>query len=153
ASECPVPRRPGRPRSTYHRDAVPAAHMVRARGDLDRDHDVHPPAPPASTMTSAPREIVACLQCRSSSQRPLYRAWPSIVRCRDCGFVYMSPRPTRAALEELYTHEYFENSASQQLGYDNYVADRELVERTFTRRLEEIERRFVPERGRLLDVG
>src|SRR5262249_26630348 len=41
----------------------------------------------------------------------------------------------------------------QQLGYDNYVADRELVERTFTRRLEEIERRFVPERGRLLDVG
>jgi 2-polyprenyl-3-methyl-5-hydroxy-6-metoxy-1,4-benzoquinol methylase len=102
---------------------------------------------------SPDRETVPCLLCGSAEQGPTYREWPNIVRCKACGFVYTSPRPTREALAAVYTHDYFENNQSQQLGYDNYVADRELVQRTFVRRLAEIERRWAPARGRLLDVG
>lgn len=99
------------------------------------------------------RETVVCLMCRSGEQEHPHASWPTLVRCRGCGFMYLSPRPTSAALASLYSRSYFENSESQQLGYDNYVADRELVERTFRRRLAEIEKRLLPERGRVLDVG
>lgn len=60
------------------------------------------------------------------------------------------PRPED--LHAVYGEAYFRNSRSDETGYDDYEADRFCILRTANRRLEAIEK-FVPTRGRLLDVG
>jgi 2-polyprenyl-3-methyl-5-hydroxy-6-metoxy-1,4-benzoquinol methylase len=107
----------------------------------------------ASPALELSKETVGCLLCGGARTARLHAALPGVVRCVDCGFVYTSPRITREAASRLYTQAYFESHASQQLGYDNYVSDRELVERTFNRRLDRIERRLGVSQGRVLDVG
>ena len=107
-------------------------------------------------QTRAPltKETVNCLLCSSADACAVYpRDLPSIVRCKKCGFVYASPRLKEECLKNLYSREYFESNASEQMGYDNYVSDRALVEKTFRRRLEDLERYWLKKKGRVLDVG
>ncbi|MGH7198145.1 MAG: class I SAM-dependent methyltransferase, partial [Candidatus Omnitrophota bacterium] len=94
-----------------------------------------------------------CLLCGSPERRPLYRGLKGVVKCAACGLVYTSPRLTKDAACEFYSQDYFESHSSEEMGYDNYVSDRDLVERTFKKRLERIEKRWLPSKGRLLDIG
>ena len=60
--------------------------------------------------------------------------------------------PAAEELHAVYGEAYFRNARSAETGYDDYEADRFCIARTANRRLEAIEK-FVPARGRLLDVG
>ena len=82
----------------------------------------------------------------------------NIVKCRDCGLIYVNPRPEDVDLSEIYTDRYYQNTDGFQdldppalFGYENYLADANNIERTFARRLEVLEQ-YV-EVGSLLDVG
>jgi 2-polyprenyl-3-methyl-5-hydroxy-6-metoxy-1,4-benzoquinol methylase len=55
-------------------------------------------------------------------------------------------------LKRIYSESYFRSVDSGSIGYDDYVADRAKISRTFHRRLEEIER-WTGRKGKLLDVG
>ncbi len=78
-----------------------------------------------------------------------------IVKCRQCGLVYVNPRYRQQQLQEIYTEEYYDhdgiNNGLEFFGYDNYVDDEENIKTTFAKRLNTIERYAA--RGRLLDVG
>lgn len=63
-------------------------------------------------------------------------------RCQRCGFVFDSPRPTVEALVEFY---------SRATQYDGWVADREVRDRLWRRRVEMVLRHSRP--GNLLDIG
>ena len=65
-------------------------------------------------LTVAGYEDVSCLLCQSQKRHLKYEkvhmGRPIFVQqCDDCGFLYFSPRPTRAMFQEIYAHEYFKN--------------------------------------------
>lgn len=106
------------------------------------------------TQTELAKEIVSCILCGSFDSRAVYpRGLPGVVRCASCGFVYTSPRLKESCVKALYSKEYFESHSSEEMGYDNYVSDRELVEKTFRRRLQELEKKWLKRKGVVLDVG
>jgi len=53
---------------------------------------------------------------------------------------------------ELYSESYFRSTNSGALGYDDYIADRDKICRTFRKRLREVEIQ-AGRKGKLLDVG
>jgi len=101
-----------------------------------------------------PSEHVPCNLCGADDAAPvLTKHGFTIVRCRQCGLTYVTPRPTAAELVALYGNEgYYRNLNASPFGYPDYLGERWLLERLVVRRLAEIERR-VGGRGRLLDVG
>lgn len=106
-------------------------------------------------MTADPllsKEWVGCLFCKSGNFKSLYPSLPAVVKC-ECGFVYTNPRLKRDVIRDFYSRGYFESNASQRMGYDNYVSDKDLVEKTFKRRLSTLEKKWVKRKGRVLDVG
>ena len=106
------------------------------------------------TQIKLTKEAVGCILCGCADSRAVYpRELPSVVRCLRCGFVYASPRLKGECVKELYSREYFESNSSEKMGYDNYVSDRELVEKTFRRRLEALEKKWLKNKGLVLDVG
>ncbi|MGC8787731.1 MAG: methyltransferase domain-containing protein, partial [Anaerolineae bacterium] len=78
-----------------------------------------------------------------------------IVRCRQCGLVYVNPRYREDFLQQLYTAEYYDHDGIRNgqafFGYEDYIADEENIKITFAKRLRTIER--FANKGRLLDVG
>lgn len=71
-----------------------------------------------------------------------------LYRCRSCGVRFVHPVPdTRAVYEEPYFR-----GATRGFGYVDYDTDKQPMLRTFEKYLRHI-RRYVPDRGRLLDVG
>jgi 2-polyprenyl-3-methyl-5-hydroxy-6-metoxy-1,4-benzoquinol methylase len=92
-----------------------------------------------------------CNLCGAQSAEYLY-AELDIIRCRQCGLVRANETPDRESIKRLYSESYFRSSDSGALGYDDYMADREKISRTFDRRIDEIER-WIGHKGRLLDVG
>lgn len=100
------------------------------------------------------KEFVDCLLCGAGKAfKIIYPALPGVVRCESCGLVYANPRLKKEALGNFYSKEYFESHSSETMGYDNYVSDKELVEKTFRRRLIKMEKKWAAGRGRVLDVG
>lgn len=91
--------------------------------------------------------------CGTKSRAGLYKELPGIVQCSSCGLVYTTPRLKKEELELFYSKEYFHSEDSAVTGYDNYVSDRAMVEKTFNKRLERIESNWLPEKGKVLDVG
>jgi 2-polyprenyl-3-methyl-5-hydroxy-6-metoxy-1,4-benzoquinol methylase len=76
----------------------------------------------------------------------------SLHRCRTCGLVSVREMPAPEELRAVYGEAYFRNARSDDLGYDDYEADRDCIARTAHRRLDIIEW-HASHRGRLLDVG
>jgi len=98
------------------------------------------------------RKDVPCNLCGSEDHQPYCpKNGLGLVQCRNCGFVYVSPRPVAEELYALYGETYFHNDESGVVGYTNYIADEVNIRRTAQRRLKHLSQ-FVPE-GRLLDVG
>lgn len=104
-------------------------------------------------QTFIEKELVDCLLCGTRQFRRVYASLPAIVRCLSCGLIYANPRLKKEAIHDFYSREYFESHSSETMGYDNYVSDRELVQKTFQRRLAELEKKWTKGRGRVLDVG
>jgi SAM-dependent methyltransferase len=107
------------------------------------------------TFSPAPEnlESTSCPICGPDPAQTLrydfapYRA----VSCSDCGLVFISPRLTESAILKLYSdQEYYVSEVSGQ-GYDEYLEVQHNWVRTFTRRLERIEKYQKP--GKVLDIG
>ena len=98
------------------------------------------------------KEWVECLFCKGRDFKQLYPSLPGVVKCQ-CGLVYTNPRLKRETLKSFYSKSYFESHSSEVMGYDNYVLDKTLVEKTFRRRLSELEKKWLKKKGKVLDVG
>ncbi len=106
-------------------------------------------------LATAPTEEPECPLCRAASPRRLRRftrapQW-GLVACERCGLAFLSPRPTQAALEQLYRAEaYFESGGEQ--GYASYQAQETSLRRTFRRLLGHVAAAGYSG-GSLLEVG
>ncbi|MCC6213639.1 MAG: class I SAM-dependent methyltransferase [Polyangiaceae bacterium] len=89
-------------------------------------------------LATASIEEPDCPLCGARSSRRL-RRFPAgtpwgLVACDECGLAYLSPRPSPAALAELYrAADYFASESEQ--GYGSYEAQEEPLRRTFRRLL------------------
>lgn len=93
-----------------------------------------------------------CNICGSTVRQPYCEEnGLNLVRCNQCGFVYVYPQPFWRSLHELYDESYFRNSNSSSVGYTDYIADEENIRRTARGRLNHLHRYVHPRR--LLDVG
>lgn len=100
-----------------------------------------------------PREKTDCVLCGSDSFSLLSTrmTWP-VVRCRNCGFVYLAERPSENALERMYSTSYYEDG---DVGYKGYVNIFEQYNDTFQRIFRRRHRDLIKRAGgrRLLEVG
>ncbi len=92
-----------------------------------------------------------CNLCGSQSARYVFPKL-RIIKCAECGLVRADEIPDREKLERLYSESYFRSSDSGAFGYDDYIADRKKISKTFEKRMEEIEK-WAGQKGRILDVG
>ena len=96
------------------------------------------------------REYVLCAMCGQDDASPLVtKNGFRVVRCRNCGLVYVNPRLKPQALVSLYegtAYQHHQATRAADTGVD--TAWRRIAESRL-RRLE----RHAPERGALLDVG
>lgn len=104
-----------------------------------------------SLPEKVPLEEVPCDLCQGQDSLPLLEKY-HVVKCKACGLVYTSPRPSLEALETIYGQAYFKNDHSEVLGYQDYLGDRPQIALTFEKRLKEIEKKM-GRKGGLLDVG
>ena len=96
-------------------------------------------------------EVTQCNLCGSRASHPLYPDL-GMIKCIGCGLVRADTMPGEERLQDLYSEKYFRSSDSSALGYDDYIADRAKITKTFSKRMREIERRL-GRKGRLLDIG
>ncbi len=76
-----------------------------------------------------------------------------IVQCRNCGLVYVNPRPKDELIPTLYDKDYFTYSSS--IGFDNYFSDeaRKSMILAAKRRLLILREAGVTTFGKMLEVG
>jgi SAM-dependent methyltransferase len=110
-------------------------------------------AQPPPELATLPVEEVPCPSCGLGDGRLLSTQMGrfGVVKCRRCGLVRLSPRPTREAARRLYDRTYYAAG-----GYDDYVKTferfRGVYERLFAKRLALLSR-HVAGPGRLLECG
>ena len=99
-------------------------------------------------------EEVDCVLCNSNKKKVLQVAGPfKLVRCTDCGLIYVSPRPTPKSHNVFHNRDYFRSFYHQ--GIDEFYAEKKDIYRWELRK-NRPRLRFVEEycrKGRLLDVG
>jgi len=101
-------------------------------------------------------ENVRCALCGADDTRLVAEIdGLRIVRCRQCGLIYVSPRYPEGYLQEIYTEQYYDHDGIRNglefFGYDDYLSDEQNIKITFGKRLKTIE--SLAHKGRLLDVG
>ncbi len=101
-------------------------------------------------------QYVACNLCgANATTRVAHIDSFDIVRCKQCGLVYVNPRFSPDTLQQIYTEDYYchdgINNGCEFFGYNDYLADEANIKITFSKRLNTIERYAV--KGKLLDVG
>lgn len=110
------------------------------------------PASPRVADTVERRTIDSCNLCGYRDTEPFCPAnGRGLVKCKNCGLVYVGQQPEAEELYALYGETYFHNDESGEVGYTNYIKDEANIRRTVNRRFEHIEKFVKP--GRLLDVG
>lgn len=98
-------------------------------------------------------ELDTCVVCGGALEPALVKDGFELVSCRACGLLMRRTPPDRDELEQIYAPEYFAFDADSPVdGYADYLADAERHRETARRRLALLDR-FVPARGKLLDVG
>lgn len=89
---------------------------------------------------------VACNICGSSKSAPVtVQNTCTLVRCVDCGFVYVNPRPADSAYKDLYV-DYLPDRMDDPFAWKRYMAE------VFTKTADMIETAR-PEKGTSLDIG
>ncbi|GAG14994.1 unnamed protein product, partial [marine sediment metagenome] len=98
-------------------------------------------------------EVRHCALCGSEEHRLRFRDDPfSVLECRRCGLVYVTPRLRPEVLPRVYGADYWQSENPSWRGYADYACEAPLYLKTFERRARFVER-FVSKRGRALDVG
>lgn len=89
--------------------------------------------------------------CSSPEHALAYQFEPyQVVRCANCHFYYLSPRPTEQTMLELYSDDaYFE---AETAGYTSYSRQADALRLTFHRLLQNLEKRGLSG-GSLLEIG
>ena len=110
-----------------------------------------------TASTDAPtREVVpidVCQVCGSREHETEFTEDPFAVRrCTRCSFVYVSPRYSDESIHTLYDEDYWQSDSPKTKGYAKYADEAPLYLKTFERRLRFV-RKYVPEHGKILDVG
>jgi 2-polyprenyl-3-methyl-5-hydroxy-6-metoxy-1,4-benzoquinol methylase len=108
-------------------------------------------------------ENAQCIICGNAEGRPLFQKASrdgilfTLVRCKQCGTEYLSPRPTQDEIGAYYGESYFMKRTDR--GYDNYFSEsmRREIERVIALNLRDLgfhrfEKRLSGEK-RVLDIG
>jgi 2-polyprenyl-3-methyl-5-hydroxy-6-metoxy-1,4-benzoquinol methylase len=111
------------------------------------------PKSPRVSDTAERRAILLCNLCGNATNTPYCpENGRGLLQCNQCGLVYVGQRPSAQELYALYGETYFHNDQSGEVGYSNYIGDEANIRKTAHRRLKFVEQ-FIPQKGRLLDVG
>lgn len=97
-------------------------------------------------------ETVPCPLCQSEAPIGVHYQFSPfrVVRCRSCGFYYLSPRLKETVMLQMYKEDnYFE---SDTVGYASYVEQEQSLRATFRRLMVNLKKRNLTE-GALLEVG
>lgn len=95
------------------------------------------------------RESVKCMLCDLDESQFLYvKDSFNIVRCKQCGLIYVNPRPSEWSLAEIYRQEY--HRAYQGKDFVK-LHEGEFKKRLFEERINIIQKH--KKGGRILDVG
>ena len=125
------------------------------------------PMPDATTQLEVTRAIIEkcaepmseCPICQSEKYDPCYRSVYKTLsirydRCLQCGFIFQNPMMGRAALEHIYSSQWYWGTGNDTgIGYLNYLHDMEKFMKDHHRRFRRLASKGLPLRGRLLDVG
>jgi len=100
--------------------------------------------------TSEKRSVKICHVCRSARFYYLFSILDHrVVRCDDCGLVFLNPQPSDEELGRIYSADYFLGSESEA----GRQAVSNLKQATARFYLSEIQRYYGGKKGRLLEVG
>ena len=87
-----------------------------------------------SDLLNLPTEIVVdCVNCKrnDSIRDSAFESWLALCppygvrKCKSCGLRWLSPRPTSAGYESVYSAEnYFEAEAGEDIAYRNMIKTR-----------------------------
>lgn len=106
--------------------------------------------PTVESPAGDPLSAKECLVCASARLYYLFStSGYRVVRCNDCGFVFLNPQPSDADLARIYGADYFCGSGSEELRR----ATSELKRATARLYLGQIHRYHGPQPGRLLEIG
>jgi 2-polyprenyl-3-methyl-5-hydroxy-6-metoxy-1,4-benzoquinol methylase len=98
-------------------------------------------------------DVTTCQLCGSDKHRVLFEESPySVLRCLDCGLVFVTPRLAPDALQSVYGERYWKSDSPKTQGYSDYAADEPLYLKTFRRRLGAL-RLPAGRKLKVLDVG
>ena len=109
-------------------------------------------------MASEPVPCVVCKAERTRKYRAgMYRIGETrfdLVRCLDCGLVYVNPRPSGPTLEALYDDpDYYTYGYNLGVETENYFARRDELIVQYQETLAGYEREIGASRGALLELG
>jgi len=98
-------------------------------------------------------EEASCPLCAPNTAQELrYDFDPfRVVRCKNCGLDFLSPRITEKDIMSFYQGEDYYAPSHAGQGYDDYLDLRDAWVKTFSRRLESIS--VYKKEGRVLDIG
>jgi SAM-dependent methyltransferase len=92
-----------------------------------------------------------CNLCNETKTQVLFRKNSfNIVKCRNCGLVYVDLQSTYIKIPDLYDFDFFEGNKKSR-GYSGYLGEKDNIKRNSKKRWRRIER--YQKRGKLLDVG
>ncbi|MFH1999670.1 MAG: class I SAM-dependent methyltransferase [Planctomycetota bacterium] len=96
---------------------------------------------------------IPCYLCGDRSYHLLHRKDPfKVVKCKNCSFVYVTPRLASNSIIDLYGSAYWNSDRAMDYGYTDYLADSHLYLNTFKLRSLVIES-YKQKPGKVLDVG
>lgn len=111
-------------------------------------------------MSEIFQEKSSCVICGSSEYSPYFESVHdrfnvsevfSIVKCCDCGFIYLNPRPTETSMSKYYDiEEYHPHKLSSESLFDNIYEKIRQININSKRKLIE---KLKPLKGSLLDIG
>lgn len=107
----------------------------------------------SGTADSDCQQVLLCQVCGSDRRAPKFEDGPyTVYTCSDCGLVYVSPRLQGQALLDVYNETYWKSDNPKERGYADYASEAALYLKTYRKRMKLVSQ-WLPERGRVLDVG
>lgn len=95
------------------------------------------------------RTVSSCLACRGTRFVPAFgRRFPWLMKCPDCGLMFVTPQPTDEELAQIFGGDYFAGFGCEPEFRDAYCAMKQESADHFL----ELAERIVPP-GKLLDAG
>lgn len=73
-----------------------------------------------------------------------------LLKCLNCGLVFLINQPSWSDLKKIYSQEYFKNDNSHLYGYQDYYEDKPNIVKTFEGRMKKIQQ-IHSGKGNMLD--